>query len=272
LPASNFLLRVLSAAVGLPLLALLVFWREPWGFAALALLAVAVGLSEYGALTLGAAHAAQRVALIMVGTAFAAAVYIRPQYALVWAMASMILLSVATVVGHRSPGDLQGAVQRLALSGFGVVYVGGLVVGLPLMHRDLPDGSLWVTTAVAVTFVNDTGAYFTGRALGRHKLAPEISPGKTIEGAVGGLVASVLFVFLARATFFTSLTAVDALVIGVAAGILGPAGDLLESMIKRAAGAKDSGRLIPGHGGILDRIDAVLFVGAFVYVYAVFVR
>ena len=117
-------------------------------------------------------------------------------------MAALVILALAVVLGHRGPGDLQGATQRLALSGFGVFYVGGLVVGLPLMHRDLADGSLWVTTAVAVTFANDTGAYFTGRALGRHKLAPEISPGKTVEGAVGGLVAGVLFMFVARATFF----------------------------------------------------------------------
>ncbi len=271
--SSNFLLRVLSAVVGLPLLALLVFWRQPWGFGALALLAVAVALTEYGNLTLGPDRAGARALLVVVGTAFAAAVYLRPQHALLWAMAALVVVALAVLLSQRAAGgDLPSAIQRLALTGFGIFYVGGLLVGLPLMHRDLADGSLWVTTAVAVTFANDTGAYFTGRALGRHKLAPAISPGKTIEGAVGGLVTGVAFMFVARATFFPALSATDAIVIGGAAGILGPAGDLLESMIKRAAGAKDSGRLIPGHGGILDRIDAVLFVGAFVYAYAVHLR
>jgi phosphatidate cytidylyltransferase len=268
----NFLLRLLSAVVGLPLLALLVFWRQPWGFASLVLVAVALALAEYGVLTLGPHHRGHRVALIAIGTAFAAAVYLRPQQALLWAMAALIALSLVVLLSQRDAADLPGAIQRLAMAGFGVFYIGGLVVGLPLMHRDLPDGSLWVTTAVAVTFANDTGAYFVGRALGRHKLAPVISPGKTVEGAFGGLAAALGFMFAARATFFSSLSAIDALVIGLAAGILGPAGDLLESMLKRAAGAKDSGRLIPGHGGILDRIDAVLFVGAFVYAYTAYLR
>jgi phosphatidate cytidylyltransferase len=272
LASSNLLLRILSAAVGLPLLALLVFWREPWGFAAVSLLAAALALVEYGALTLGPGHRGPRAALVVIGTAFAAASYLRPQMALLWAMAALVLLSLAVVLGHRDLADLPQATHRLALAGFGVIYVGGLVVGLPLMHRDLADGSLWVTVAVAVTFANDTGAYFVGRTLGRHKLAPDISPGKTIEGAVGGLVVGVAFMFIARATFFPALSAADAAIIGVAAGVLGPTGDLLESMLKRAAGAKDSGRLIPGHGGILDRIDAVLFVGAFVYAYAVYLR
>jgi phosphatidate cytidylyltransferase len=138
------------------------------------------------------------------------------------------------------------------------------MVALPLLHRR-GDGSLWVTLSIAVTFVCDTGAYFAGRSLGRHKLAPAISPGKTVEGGVGGLVASLGFTFLARATFFPALTVRDCILVGLAAGILGPIGDLTESLLKRSAGVKDSGNLIPGHGGMLDRIDAVLFVGAYVY-------
>ncbi len=267
MPGRNLLLRVLSAVVGLPLVGLLVFWREPWGFASLALLAVAVGLHEYGALTLPPEQSWLRAMLVVAGTVFAAALYVRPDLGLLWAMAALILMSVAVVLRQRRQGDLPAATARLALAAFGIFYVGGLVVALPLMHRDLPDGPLWVTIAVAVSFANDTGAYFTGRALGRHKLAPEISPGKTVEGAIGGLLAGVIFMFVARATFFRALTVPDCLAIGLATGILGPTGDLLESMIKRAAGAKDSGRLIPGHGGMLDRIDAVLFVGAFVYAY-----
>ena len=235
-------------------------------------MAAALALREYGALTLGPGHGGQRAALVVAGTAFAAAVYIRPQYTLMWAMGALILMSVAVLLASRGHEDLKASTHRLAMGGFGVFYIGGLIAGLPLMHRDLSDGSLWVTTAVAVTFANDTGAYFFGRALGRHKLAPAISPGKTVEGAIGGLAVGVGFMFLARATFFPGLRPIDALIIGVAAGFLGPAGDLLESMLKRAAGAKDSGRLIPGHGGILDRIDAVLFVGAFVYAYAQYLR
>jgi phosphatidate cytidylyltransferase len=136
------------------------------------------------------------------------------------------------------------------------------------LQRDVADGAFWVFVAVAVTFANDTGAYFAGRALGRHKLYPAISPAKTVEGWAGGLVASVGVVFLARATFFPALTVADCLLVAVPAAFLGPAGDLVESMLKRSGGVKDSGRLLPGHGGMLDRIDALLFVGAWVYAFA----
>jgi phosphatidate cytidylyltransferase len=265
----NLLKRALSAVIGLPLLGALVFWREPLGFGAFVLLITALGLYELGNLTLAGASARHRGLLIVVGTAFATALYLRPGLAPAWAMAAVVVLGLATVVGAEDPKE---AVARLAFSCFGVFYVGGLLVALPLLHRDLPDGSFWVATAIAVTFANDTGAYFVGRALGRHKLAPAISPGKTIEGAVGGLAGGIGMMLLARQTFFPALTLVDALAIGTASGFLGPTGDLLESLIKRAAGAKDSGRLIPGHGGILDRIDALLFVGAYVFVHARFLR
>jgi phosphatidate cytidylyltransferase len=123
-----------------------------------------------------------------------------------------------------------------------------------------------------VTFGNDTGAYFAGRGLGRHKLYPAVSPAKTVEGGIGGLLASVLVMFLARATLAPWLTIGDCLLVALPAAVLGPVGDLVESLIKRAAGVKDSGRLIPGHGGVLDRIDALLFVAAWVFVYAMYLR
>ncbi len=126
--------------------------------------------------------------------------------------------------------------------------------------------------AIGVTFGNDTGAYFAGRGLGRHKLYPKVSPAKTVEGAVGGLVASLLIMFVVRATVAPWLTVGDCLVVGLPAAVLGPIGDLVESLMKRAAGVKDSGHLIPGHGGMLDRIDALLFVGAWIYVYVVHLK
>jgi phosphatidate cytidylyltransferase len=262
-------LRIASAVIGLPLVGLLVFWREPLGFGALALVAIALGLYEFGQLTLAEARPRSRAALVVVGTGFAVATYLRPDRAFAWAMGVVILLGIEVLLAH---GELRTAPARLGLAVLGVFYVAGLLVAMPLLHRDLASGHLWVATAIAVTFANDTGAYLFGRTLGRHKLAPAISPGKTIEGAVGGLAVGIGFMLLARATYFPALTLRDAIAIGAAAGVLGPAGDLLESMMKRAVGAKDSGRLIPGHGGILDRIDALLFVGAYVYLHARFLR
>jgi phosphatidate cytidylyltransferase len=262
-------LRIASAVVGLPLVGVLVLWRQPLGFALLALLIVVLGLYEFGQLTLAEARPRTRLVLVLVGTAFAVAVYLQPDRAFAFALAVIVVLGIDLLLG---PGDIRTAPTRLALAVLGVFYVGGLLAAMPLLHRDVPSGHLWVATAIAVTFANDTGAYLFGRTLGRHKLAPAISPGKTIEGAVGGLLVGIAYMLVARATYFSALTLWDAVAIGVAAGVLGPTGDLLESLMKRAVGAKDSGRLIPGHGGILDRIDALLFVGAYVYLHARFLR
>jgi phosphatidate cytidylyltransferase len=259
--ASNLLLRALSAVVALPILGALIFWREPLGFGLFSLLVAAIALREYTAMTMKGRPAVERALVVVIGLAFGVAVYLRPGMGVAWATGAVVL--VAALVLSR-PDDMPTAGARLGSAGFGIFYVAGMVVALPLLHRR-PDGSLWVTLAIAATFVCDTGAYFVGRSLGRHKLAPAVSPGKTVEGGVGGLLASIGFAFLARATFFPALTIRDCLLVGLAAGVLGPIGDLTESLLKRSAGVKDSGNLIPGHGGMLDRIDAVLFVGAYVY-------
>jgi phosphatidate cytidylyltransferase len=261
----NLLLRIASALVLIPVVFALVLWREPLGFASLVLLAAAIGLGEFAQLTLPDQRPRARVVLVVLGLAFAVAVYLRPQLGFVFVLAVIVLLALDVLLSSGS--DLQVAVRRLGMSVFGVFYVGGLITTLPLLHRDVPDGPWWVITAFVVTFGNDTGAYAAGRTMGRHKLAPLISPGKTIEGAIGGLLAGIGVLLAYRALFFSGLQVFDAVVIGLVAGVLGPTGDLMESMLKRAAGAKDSGRLIPGHGGMLDRIDALLFISAYVFVH-----
>ncbi len=170
------------------------------------------------------------------------------------------------------PGEIPAAGARLGAATFSVLYVGGLAAPLALLQRDAAHGRAWVLLAIGVTFGNDTGAYFGGKAFGRHKLYPKVSPAKTVEGGLGGLVASLLIMFAVRATVAPWLTVADCLAVGLPAAVLGPIGDLVESLMKRAAGVKDSGHLIPGHGGMLDRIDALLFVGAWIYVYAVYLK
>jgi phosphatidate cytidylyltransferase len=263
----NLLVRIASAAVLLPVLGALVWWREAWGFGLLALAAGTLALREYTALTLPGRPAGERCAVVAIGTSLTAAFYARPELGAVWSMMAVVLLGVLAVL--RAGED---AARRLCASSFGVFYIGGMSAALPLLHQTAPDGRLWVIVALAVTFVGDTGAFFVGRAVGRHKLAPTISPGKTWEGFFGGLGAGMGFMFLARATFFPALTLRDVLLVGLVSSIVGPIGDLVESLIKRSAGAKDSGCLIPGHGGVLDRIDALLFVGAYVTLHVQLLR
>jgi phosphatidate cytidylyltransferase len=125
-----------------------------------------------------------------------------------------------------------------------------------------------VIFTVVVVMASDTGGYFIGRVLGRHRLVPRISPNKTVEGAAGSLLVALLVASLARVTFFPALTWREVTGLGVTFSVLGQLGDLTESMFKRAFGAKDSGWIIPGHGGMLDRVDSLVFPAVVAYYYA----
>lgn len=266
---SNLLSRVLTAVVAVPLLIALILWKQRLGFGGLLFVCSALGMSEYVAMMLPGWGRLERAVVVVTGTLLTVALYFRPEAALVWILAALIV--GATTVLLR-PGEISGAGARLGIVALGLLYVGVLTAPLALLHRQLPDGPHWVMAALAATFMNDSGAYFAGRAFGRHKLYPAISPAKTVEGAFGGLLAGVGSLFLLRALLFPSLTALDCLMVGIPAAVLGPVGDLVESMLKRSAGVKDSGHIIPGHGGVLDRLDALLFVGTWVYAYASIVR
>jgi phosphatidate cytidylyltransferase len=263
----NLLVRVATAIVGLPILGFFVFWQNSRGFLGLCLVAAALSLVEYTGLTMKQRPTAERAGVVLIGIGFFLGLTLLPGMASAWVLAAV--LATGLLLLPRAV-DLPAAWTRLASAGFGVFYVGGLLASLPLLHVGAGPG--WVALVIVVTFGNDTGAYFAGRAFGKHKLAPAISPGKTVEGAVGGLAASLIVTFVARAFFMDTLTIQDCLMVGVPAAIVGPVGDLVESLLKRSAGAKDSGRLLPGHGGILDRIDALLFVGAYVCLYATQLR
>jgi phosphatidate cytidylyltransferase len=266
---SNLALRALTAVVALPLLAVLILWRQPLGFGALVMIVAALALTEYVGITLPGAPRRLRAAVVTLGVGLAAGLYLAPGLAVVWVAAALIATAAAVLL---NPGEIPGAGARLGVAAFGVFYLGSLAAPLALLHRDAPHGPAWVLVAIAVTFGNDTGAYFAGRFLGRHKLYPAVSPSKTVEGAVGGMAASVGIMLVARAFLAPWLTLADCLLVGIPAGVIGPIGDLVESLIKRAAGVKDSGKLLPGHGGMLDRIDALLFVSAWVYAYAAHIR
>jgi phosphatidate cytidylyltransferase len=266
---SNLALRALSALVLLPLLGALVLWHESLGLSALVVLVAALALIEYTAIALPTASRQFRAAVVAVGAGTTAALVLAPGQALVWLVVALMATATLTLI---DPGEIPAAGARLGLSTLGVFYIGGLAAPLAILQRDAPRGRAWVLLAVAVTFGNDAGAYFAGRALGRHKLYPKVSPAKSVEGAVGGLVASLIIMLAVRATLSPWLTVGDCLWVALPAGVLGPIGDLVESLIKRSAGVKDSGRLIPGHGGMLDRIDALLFVAAWTYLYVVHLK
>jgi len=141
-----------------------------------------------------------------------------------------------------------------------------------LLRHGGPDGWRWVLFTVFVAMGSDSGGYFTGRAYGRRKLLPAVSPSKTVEGAAGAVAGAMLVAMLCCVIFFPRLALAEALGLGGAISLFAQLGDLCESALKRAFGAKDSGWIIPGHGGILDRLDSLLFPMVFVYYYTAFPR
>jgi phosphatidate cytidylyltransferase len=159
-------------------------------------------------------------------------------------------------------GPLEQAPRSAALATLAWAYAGLLPAAVVSLREGA--GWQWVVLLFIVTWANDTFAYFAGRFLGKRKLAPRLSPKKTWEGFWGGAVGSVVGGLVVKALFLPRVSVSAVVVVAAGAAVLGPLGDLAESMLKRAAGVKDSGRIVPGHGGLLDRIDAVLFVAPWV--------
>ncbi|UCH19418.1 MAG: phosphatidate cytidylyltransferase [Deltaproteobacteria bacterium] len=148
----------------------------------------------------------------------------------------------------------------------GIVYV-PLFLSFLVLIRNGTEGMLWIALLLCLIFAGDISAYYFGSYLGRRKLAPAVSPGKTIEGAIGGLAANLAVGSLFKALFLPGMPWVAGIIFFLIVGIMGQAGDLFESALKRASNIKDSGGLLPGHGGFLDRIDALLFAAPVVYLF-----
>ena len=204
-----------------------------------------------------------------------------PVVALLSIQAAGLLLAINFVL---FPGAIETAWARLSGLGFGFIYIAIAHTSICLieaasksLQTQAPEtiSGVWVYLMLIATWSNDTTAYFAGRAFGKHKLYEAISPKKTWEGAIGGALGSIVvpaaFV-LGFQDWMPSVTVVDALWIGIPAAFLAPVGDLVESMLKRSYDIKDSGGILPGHGGLLDRVDAVYFVAPWVLFYVTVIR
>ena len=265
----NLLVRIVTAVVLLPVVLVLLVLGGWW---TAGLIAVAAGgcAFEYQLITQGRLGPAEVLAvlgaaLIPLGAATHPLGFTMFAAWILWAV------FVAASVQSLFAPDRERAPTRTAHVVTGCLY-GGLGLGPIAALRVGPEGLQWVISALVITWANDTCAYFAGRLFGRHKLHPAVSPNKTWEGFAGGAVGSVAGMFIARWVAFPGLTTVDCVALGLLGAVLGPLGDLCESLLKRAHGVKDSGTLIPGHGGLLDRVDALLFNAPAVYLYVVAVR
>ncbi|MFQ5913595.1 MAG: phosphatidate cytidylyltransferase [Nitrospinota bacterium] len=259
--------RVLSAVVALPPLILLVRYGKPLHFSFLVSAAAAAGTWEIlrlakfpgGALSLGFGCAA--------GAALAFGGHLSPPPAAPLAVWTVLLVSFSASVWL--PPGAKLAPRGIAGGIAGILFVGATFASLALLRNwgEGAEGWRWVFFLWLVVWGGDTGAYYGGRSWGRRPLSPRLSPKKTVEGAVAGLAASVAGGTLARLWFLPGPGWLETTVAAVLLGAAGQVGDLAESALKRAAGVKDAGAVIPGHGGILDRLDSLTFAGPVLYVF-----
>jgi len=266
--------RVITTLWGVPLLVAAVWFDEPlpWLTIFVAILGSLAIFEFYRMVT-----SAQVSPLAYFGLIWTLLFIVSPHfdYAILIPLlfSSAVVLPLIWLILRRKK---EGVFTSWAWTIAGILYVGWLLSYLVAL-RDLgtpamPDaGKDWIFFALFTTFASDTSAFFTGKFLGRHKLAPRISPGKTWEGAIGGVTGAAIVSLLLVAILELPLSHGQAILLGLAVSILGQLGDLTESLLKRKMGVKDSGKILPGHGGVLDRIDSVVFTGILLYYYVVWV-
>ncbi len=261
--------RVYSALVLLPLLYVLTRYLPPAAFFILVTAAVLLAQWEFLALFIEKNHLPSHALVGFTGTGLLL-------IAIQWpAMIDFSLALWITLLGLLcyqvgfAPQGIRHLSMLILL--FGILYV-GYTLGHFLLLRNQQDGALLVLFVLLVTWAGDAAAYYVGKTWGSRPMAPRLSPNKTVEGFLGGLAVAPLIAWIAHLWFLPVITPVDCLILGILFTALGLLGDLSESALKRQAGVKDSGTLIPGHGGILDRVDSLLLNAPVFYYYMEFVR
>lgn len=246
--------RILTAMVVAPLVVYAVGWGHLYFF--LAVLSSIALLCYYEYAGIVAAYGIEKPGPF--GYAAGLVVLLVPHDA-AFAVTLIALLSLSLGLSSR---DLAKSLPRAAAVFFGVIYIfGAWRVSIQLRERS----NWWLLFALLLNWLGDSAAYYIGRRLGKHKMAPRISPAKSWEGAAASLVASSVFAALYLPRLIPAVALAPAILIGFAGNIAGQIGDLAESALKRGAGVKDSGNMLPGHGGWLDRVDSVLFAMPVIY-------
>lgn len=266
----DVLKRVGTAAVLVPIvLAVLYLDPTPWSTVVSCAIVAWISLDEYLRMALPVSEDDRGTLLRVVTGLLGAAIVVLPTVLSPGVVLPPLLAGSAIAVGFATlgrPRHLEAAGRHFGVCLSGLLYVPLLMSVLPLLKRDGLEH--WIALSLCIAFFSDTVAYFAGRAFGRHKLYEAVSPKKTWQGAFGGVLGSLLATVGVGSLWLVPELAIGhAVVLGILANICGQAGDLVESMLKRTYGVKDSSNLLPGHGGMLDRIDAMVYVAPVVYYY-----
>jgi len=259
--------RWITGLSALPFLIFLVYKGGAF-FSALVSAASLVAMWEYYRMVLGARTRWLSGIILWwgygIGFALIWAVYLRgSDLTLSLLAANLLVIAVISMFQFKSDRSVLEVITGQLQ---GIIYIPVLLSFLILIRQG-SSGMIWIFILLAIIFAGDTGAFYVGSYLGRHKMSPAISPGKTIEGSIGGLAANLITGIVGKSLFLPGLPWGTSLVFFIAVGIAGQVGDLFESELKRSSGIKDSSGILPGHGGILDRIDALLFAAPVAYIF-----
>jgi phosphatidate cytidylyltransferase len=260
---TNLKSRLITALIAIPLLILIVGWGDPWLFAGFLFLVSLIALREYFTMVFPARVTKQLLGIFLgAGLSLLLIFSARPE--IEFYLTLFLFFGVPSYLFMAEA--LEERLKFFCWTLLGAFYVGYLLPYWVVLFR-LPDGRSWVFFVLLVIMTGDTVAYFVGRRFGRRKLAPDLSPGKTVEGALGYLVGSVVTGFIGGRFLVPQLAGVEVVGLAGLLGVLGQIGDLFESLIKRVFSMKESGNLLPGHGGLLDRLDSLIFPAVFTTAY-----
>jgi phosphatidate cytidylyltransferase len=258
--------RWITAVVGMPLIFFLVFSGSPIILSFILMVVAIIALWEYFRIIF---KGYQRLIYYLALPAYVLAIaiivsayYNHLDWILLFLCLDVLFVGMISMPMFKSNPDLPDLIAKQVLS---VVYIPTFLSFLVLLRNGV-EGIGWVFFVLCIVAAGDVGAYYIGSYFGRHKLCPAVSPNKTIEGALGGICANLIIGLIFAFLFIDGLSWPLALIIAVTVGITGQLGDLFESQFKRASGVKDSSNLLPGHGGMLDRIDALLFATPMTYI------
>jgi phosphatidate cytidylyltransferase len=265
--------RLWVSLVAIPVVVIVIWLGSYW----FTLLAVAWGLGAVHEFYQIIHHSGKAQPLIYFGMLWTGLMIVSPHFTSIprmEAISPLLLILITGVVFSLlillwRPGK-ENAFAGWSWTMGGVLYI-GLLLGCMVALRNLDNGLGWVFLAVLCTFASDSSAYLVGRKLGKHKLAPYISPKKSWEGAIAGVGAAIIFSFLVALFFALPLNHWQVILIGLLVSVMGQLGDLVKSLFKRNMEIKDSGHVLPGHGGFMDRMDSLAFAGVTVFLFALLV-
>jgi phosphatidate cytidylyltransferase len=260
---ANLRSRLLTASIGIPLLIFVVGWGEPWLFTVVIFLLTVSALREYFVMAFPG-RPQDQVAGVFFGIALFCLMTVNQGAGLQIGLG--LLLAIFFSIYLFMQGPMEERLRCLAYALLGAFYLGYLMPHWVVLFR-LPDGRAWVFFVLAVIMAGDTLAYFVGKAFGTRKLAARISPGKTVEGAVGYVLGSIMAAGLLVQFLAIGMSWLELLAVTLILSIFGQVGDLFESWMKRSFAVKDSGMSLPGHGGFMDRLDSLILPAVFTTTY-----